>query len=130
MRRCNFTATALFAGGVAQSCGIGGGGAKPVHQCASAGKDFCFADRGVSSGRGRRGNRTETLRILERAGSGKAPMQGDELPQEWQKQPGRKVANGRDSPSKRAKKKGPLLSSVLVQSRISAPVSTLAAFRE
>ena len=55
--------------------------------------------------RGRRGNRAETLRILERAGKGNLPMGGDELPQEWQKKPGRKVANGRDSASKREQKK-------------------------
>ena len=55
--------------------------------------------------RGRRGNRAETLRILERAGKGNPPMEGDELPQEWQKKPGRKVANGRDSASKRGQKK-------------------------
>src|ERR1039458_10757345 len=50
--------------------------------------------------RGRRGNRAETLEILERAGRGNPPMEGDELPQEWQKKPGRKVANGRDSANK------------------------------
>jgi len=45
------------------------------------------------------------LRILERAGKGNPPMEGDELPQEWQKKPGRKVANGRDSASRRGQKK-------------------------
>lgn len=55
--------------------------------------------------RGRRGNRPKTLRILDRAGKGNPPMEGDELPQEWQKKPGRKVANGRDSASKRGQKK-------------------------
>jgi hypothetical protein len=47
----------------------------------------------------------ETLRILDRAGKGNPPMEGDELPQEWQKKPGRKVENGRDSARKRGQKK-------------------------
>src|ERR1700687_3668184 len=55
--------------------------------------------------RSRRGNRAETLRILKRAGEGNPPMEGDELPQEWQKKAGRKVANGKDSASKRGQKK-------------------------
>lgn len=55
--------------------------------------------------RGRRADRAETLRILARAGKGNPPMEGDELPPEWQKKPGRKAANGRDSASKRGQKK-------------------------
>jgi HicB family len=55
--------------------------------------------------RGRRADRAETLRILERAGKGNLPLEGDELPPEWQKKPDRKVANGRDSASKRGQKK-------------------------
>src|SRR5437016_14272748 len=55
--------------------------------------------------RGRRADRAETLRILKRAGKGNPPMEGDELPLEWQKKPARKVANGRNLASKRAKKK-------------------------
>ena len=55
--------------------------------------------------RGRRGNRAETLRILDRAGKGNPPMEGDELPPGWQKKPGRKVVNGRDSVRKRGRKK-------------------------
>src|ERR1700683_945746 len=55
--------------------------------------------------RGRRANRAETLRILERAGKGNAPVEGDELPAEWQKKPGRGAVNGRDSVSKRGLKK-------------------------
>jgi len=54
--------------------------------------------------RGRRANRAETLRILEHAGKGNPPVEGDELPQEWQKKPGRKVAN-RDLARKRGQKK-------------------------
>ena len=55
--------------------------------------------------RGRRADRAETLRILERAGKGNPPLKGDELPAEWQKKPGRKAANGRDLLSKRGQKK-------------------------
>jgi hypothetical protein len=55
--------------------------------------------------RGRRASRAETLRILDRAGKGNAPVPGDELPQEWQKKAGRKIANGTDSASKRGQKK-------------------------
>jgi hypothetical protein len=54
--------------------------------------------------RSRRADRTETLRILERAGQGNPPMEGDELPSEWRKKPGRKAANERDS-AKRGQKK-------------------------
>src|ERR1700681_3235953 len=46
--------------------------------------------------RGRRADRAETLRILERAGKGNPPMKGDELPAEWRTKPGRKAANERD----------------------------------
>jgi HicB-like protein involved in pilus formation len=55
--------------------------------------------------RGRRADRTETLRILERAGKRNAPVEGDDFPVEWQKKPGRRAVNGRDSVSKRALKK-------------------------
>jgi hypothetical protein len=55
--------------------------------------------------RGRRADRVGTLRILERAGRGNPPVEGDELPAEWQKKSGRKAANGRDSVSKRGQKK-------------------------
>ena len=55
--------------------------------------------------RGRRANRAATLRILARAGQGNPRVEGDELPQEGQKKPGRKVTNGRDSASKRGRKK-------------------------
>ena len=44
-----------------------------------------------------RADRAETLRILERAGQGNPPMEGDELSPEWRKKPGRKAANKRDS---------------------------------
>jgi hypothetical protein len=43
--------------------------------------------------RGRRADRAETLRILERAGKGNPPMKGDELVSERQKKAGRKAAN-------------------------------------
>jgi hypothetical protein len=55
--------------------------------------------------RGRRADRTKTLRILGRAGKGNPPMKGDELPPEWQKKPGQKAANRKDSASKRRQKK-------------------------
>jgi hypothetical protein len=55
--------------------------------------------------RGRRANRAETLRILERAGKWNSPVEGDELPPEGQKKPRRKGVNGRDSASKRGQKK-------------------------
>jgi len=54
--------------------------------------------------RGGRADRPETLRILRRAGRGNAPVEGDELPAEWQKK-GRKAVNGRDSVGKRGQKK-------------------------
>jgi len=54
--------------------------------------------------RGRRADRAETLRILDRAGKGNAPQEGDQLPPEWRKKPGRKAANGRASAGKRARK--------------------------
>jgi hypothetical protein len=55
--------------------------------------------------RTRRADRTETLRILERAGKGNPPLDGDELPAEWRKKPGRKAAIGRDLAGKRRQKK-------------------------
>jgi hypothetical protein len=55
--------------------------------------------------RASRSDRAETQRILKRAGKGNPPMEGDELPAEWHKKPGRKAANGRGSVSKRGRKK-------------------------
>ena len=55
--------------------------------------------------RGSRADRAETLRILERAGKGNAPVEGDELPAEWRKKPGRRATNGKDSVGKRGQKK-------------------------
>src|SRR6266852_3221714 len=55
--------------------------------------------------RGRRADRAETLRILERAGRGNPPAERDELPTEGRKKPGRKAANGRDSASKQGQRK-------------------------
>jgi hypothetical protein len=52
--------------------------------------------------RGRRADRGETLRILERAGKGNAPVAGDELPNEWRKKPGR---SGRKAASRRGQRK-------------------------
>lgn len=55
--------------------------------------------------RGRRADRAETLRILERAGKGNPAMEGDELPPGRQKKPDRKAANGRASVGKRGQNK-------------------------
>jgi len=55
--------------------------------------------------RGRRADRAETLRILERAGKGNPPMKGDELPAESRMKPGRQSTDGKDSVSKRGQKK-------------------------
>ena len=52
-----------------------------------------------------RANRAETLRILAKTGKSNPPMERDELPAEWQKKPGRKAANGRDSVRKHGQKK-------------------------
>jgi hypothetical protein len=55
--------------------------------------------------RGSRAERSETLRILERAGKGNAPVEGDEIPAEWRKKPGRRATNGKDTVGKRGQKK-------------------------
>jgi hypothetical protein len=55
--------------------------------------------------RGSRVDRGETLRILARAGKGNPPMEGDELPKEFQKTTGKKAASERDSVRKRGQKK-------------------------
>lgn len=47
--------------------------------------------------RGRRANRAETFRILDRAGKGNAPMPGDEIPSDLLKTPRRKKAKASDS---------------------------------
>jgi hypothetical protein len=44
--------------------------------------------------RGRRADRAETLRILRRAGKGNPPVEGGELPAEWQGRPGRQAGKG------------------------------------
>lgn len=50
--------------------------------------------------RGRNADRAETMRILERAGRGSAPMPGDELPPEWRKKRRGKAANGSEPAGK------------------------------
>jgi hypothetical protein len=57
--------------------------------------------------RGSRSDRTATLRILQRAGKGNLPMEGDELPTRSQKKPGRKAVNGRPSVNKNGRNKRP-----------------------
>ena len=60
--------------------------------------------------RGRRASRTETLRILRKAGKGNSPVKGDELPANWPKQPDsgapRKKGSGKASGAGRKIKKG------------------------
>jgi hypothetical protein len=72
---------------------------------AVAGKVSALRTEGYFRERGSRADRPETLRILERAGKGNAPVEGDELPAEWRKKPGRRAANGRESVSKRGQKR-------------------------
>src|SRR5258708_17427250 len=55
--------------------------------------------------RGRRADRTKTMRILKRAGRGNPPVEGDELPSEWQKKPNPKVTNGKEPGTKSRQKK-------------------------
>ena len=55
--------------------------------------------------RGRRSNRAETLRILELAGRGNPPLEGDALPQEWQEKPSRKTASSAGTLTRRTRKK-------------------------
>jgi hypothetical protein len=55
--------------------------------------------------RARRADPSETLRILERAGKGNLPVEGDELAAERRTVPARKTAGTRDSASKRGRKK-------------------------
>ena len=45
--------------------------------------------------RGRRANRAETLRILEHAGKGNPPVEGDELSKEFHKKLSRDAANAK-----------------------------------
>src|SRR5690348_4984253 len=56
--------------------------------------------------RGRRADRAETLRILEKAGKGNLPVEGDELPADWQKKPGRKTVSQANTLAKQRRKKG------------------------
>jgi len=55
--------------------------------------------------RGRRADRAETLRILERAGKGNATVAGDELPADWPAKPGHRAGNGQEATSKRNQKR-------------------------
>ena len=52
--------------------------------------------------RARRADRSETLRILDRAGKGNPPRKGDELPAEWQKKPGSNVSVGKSRQKKKS----------------------------
>jgi hypothetical protein len=57
--------------------------------------------------RARRADRSETLRILDRAGKGNPPMAGDELPPDWKKSERKKLGQQttRTASGKRRKKK-------------------------
>jgi hypothetical protein len=55
--------------------------------------------------RAQRADRAVTLRILERAGKGNPPAEGDELPAEGRTTPVRKASRTRDSASKRGRNK-------------------------
>jgi hypothetical protein len=55
--------------------------------------------------RASRADRFETLRILQRAGKGNLPVQGDELPAESRTALGRRTDRTRDSATKRGRKK-------------------------
>jgi len=59
--------------------------------------------------RASRANRAETVRILQKAGRGSPPMEGDELPEEWPRQ-SRRRRQGRKSTfaatAKAGKRKG------------------------
>jgi hypothetical protein len=59
--------------------------------------------------RGHRAKRAETLRILERAGKGNPPVEGDELAREDQKKPRRKEGMGEIRPVSAGKRKEPLI---------------------
>jgi len=63
--------------------------------------------------RGRRADRAGTLRILERAGKGNRPMEGDKLPTERQKKPRRKAADGEIRSASAGKIKEPVKSQCL-----------------
>jgi len=60
---------------------------------------------GYFTERGGRADRTETLRILERAGKGNAPVAGDDLPPKRKRKLTRRGAKGRTSLSKRGHEK-------------------------
>lgn len=55
--------------------------------------------------RGRRADRAETLRILDRAGKGNVPMPGDEISPDLQKKPARRSAKGKNSATARRQTK-------------------------
>jgi hypothetical protein len=55
--------------------------------------------------RGRRADRAETVRILDRAGKGNVPIPGDEIPPDLQKKPARTSAKGKKSTTTRRQTK-------------------------
>ncbi len=59
----------------------------------------------------RRANRTETLRILGRAGKGRPPVEGDEIPRDWDgpgktRKPAQKTSPRSGKIKKRGEKEG------------------------
>src|SRR5712664_3948453 len=67
--------------------------------------------------RGRRGNRAETLRILERAGKGNPPTEGTNFHRSGRRSQAGKWRMGEIRPVSAGQREGPLLSSVSVPSR-------------
>lgn len=55
--------------------------------------------------RAERADRAQTLQILERAGRGNPPVEGDELPSNWSKKPGRRQARSERISIGRSQKK-------------------------
>ncbi len=99
--------TAFFAGGTAQSGRAGRRRSQPAHQRCRGRKSVCIAHGGVFPGaRPTRRSRTETLRILSRAGKGNPPMKGDGLLPESESSRGRKGADKKRRAGKRERRKG------------------------
>lgn len=58
--------------------------------------------------RSRRADRAKGLEVLEKAGKGNPPVEGDELPAEWRKKPALKALSQKNSSiRRRAKQKTP-----------------------
>ena len=73
--------------------------------CGSGGKGFCFAYRGIFSGKGSPWKSRRNLADSRTRWERESPYRRRRTSTEWHKKPGRKVANGRHSASKRGQKK-------------------------